>query len=87
MLRDDVQWAYDAVIDVDLTFDALGFPPHLDNFLTIFRRYPDLRVVIDHCMKPEIRDPGTTPPSSTCGPRRCPGLPRRRPRAASSPDS
>ena len=56
MLRDDVQWAYRAIIDVDLTFDALGFPPHLDNFLTIFRRYPDLRVVIDHCMKPRIRD-------------------------------
>ena len=56
MLRDDVQWAYRAIIDVDLTFDALGFPPHLDNFLTIFRRYPDLRAVIDHCMKPRIRD-------------------------------
>ena len=56
MLRDDVQWAYRAIIDVDLTFDALGFPRHLDNFLTIFRRYPDLRVVIDHCMKPQIRD-------------------------------
>ena len=56
MLRDDVQWAYRAVIDADLTFDALGFPSHLDNFLTILRRYPDLRVVIDHCMKPRIRD-------------------------------
>ena len=56
MRRDDVQWAYQAIIDVDLAFDALGFPPHLDNFLAIFRRYPHLRVVIDHCMKPEIRD-------------------------------
>ena len=56
MLRGDVQWAYQALIDLDLTFDALGFPPHLDNFLTVFGRYPDLRVVIDHCMKPRIRD-------------------------------
>ena len=56
MLRDDVQWAYRAVIDAGLAFDALGFPPHLDNFLTVFHRYPDLRVVIDHCMKPRIRD-------------------------------
>ena len=56
MLRDDLQWAYQALVDVDLAFDALGFPPHLDNFLTIFLRYPDLRVVIDHCMKPRIRD-------------------------------
>ena len=56
MLRGDVQWAYQALIDLDLAFDALGFPLHLDNFLTLFRRYPDLRVVIDHCMKPRIRD-------------------------------
>ncbi len=56
MLRDDVQWAYKAVIDLDLTFDALGFPPHLDNFLTLLTRYPEMRVVIDHCMKPRIRD-------------------------------
>lgn len=55
MLRDDVQWGYGAVIDLDLTFDALGFPRHLTNFLTLMRRYPDMRVVYDHCMKPEIR--------------------------------
>ncbi|WP_422372450.1 amidohydrolase family protein [Hoeflea sp.] len=56
MLRDDVQWAFKALSDLDLTFDALGFPPHLDNFLTILKRYPDMRVVVDHCMKPQIRD-------------------------------
>ncbi len=56
MLRDDVQWGYKAVMDLDLTFDALGFPPHLENFLTLLTRYPDMRVVIDHCMKPRIRD-------------------------------
>ena len=56
MLRGDVQWAYRAVMDAGLAFDALGFPPHLDNFLTIFERHPELRVVIDHCMKPRIRD-------------------------------
>ncbi|WP_170481646.1 amidohydrolase family protein [Ruegeria arenilitoris] len=54
MLRDDVQWAYDAVTDLDLAFDALGFPHHLDNFLTVFSRYPKMRVVVDHCMKPQI---------------------------------
>ena len=56
MLRDDVQWAYKAVTDLDLTFDALGFPPHLENFHTLLTRYPEMRVVIDHCMKPRIRD-------------------------------
>ncbi len=56
MLRDDVQWGYAALADLDLTFDALGFPRHLANFLTILKRYPNMRTVIDHCMKPQIRD-------------------------------
>lgn len=56
MLRDDVQWGYRAVCDLDLTFDALGFPRHLGHFLTLLRRYPSMRVVIDHFMKPQIRD-------------------------------
>lgn len=56
MLRDDVQWAYGALIDLDLTFDALGFPQHIPNFLTLATRYPEMRVVFDHCMKPQIRD-------------------------------
>lgn len=56
MLRDDVQWAYRAIIDLDLTFDALGFPQHIENFVELMARYPDMRVVYDHCMKPQIRD-------------------------------
>lgn len=55
MLRADVQWGFQALVDLDLCFDALGFPQHLQNFHTILTRYPDLRVVIDHCMKPQIR--------------------------------
>ncbi len=54
MLRDDVQWGYRALIALDLSFDALGFPRHLANFHTLLTRYPDMRVVIDHCMKPQI---------------------------------
>ena len=60
MLRDDVQWAFRAVCDLGLTFDALGFPRHLDHFLALLTRYPAMRVVIDHCMKPQIRDPSPT---------------------------
>ena len=56
MHRADVQWGFEAVIDLDLTFDALGFPVHLDNFLTLFDRYGKMRIVVDHCMKPQIRD-------------------------------
>jgi L-fuconolactonase len=55
MHRADVQWAYAAIIDNDLTLDALGFPRHLDPFLALLKRYPALRVVVDHCMKPQIR--------------------------------
>ncbi|WP_172299422.1 amidohydrolase [Pseudoruegeria sp. HB172150] len=55
MLRPDIQWAFQAIVDLDLTFDALGFPRHLQKFFTILTRYPQMRVVIDHCMKPQIR--------------------------------
>jgi L-fucono-1,5-lactonase len=56
MLREDVQWGFRALVDLDLTLDALGFTRHLDNFHTILTRYPDMRVVIDHIMKPPIGD-------------------------------
>ena len=56
MLRDDVQWAYQALIDLDLTFDALGFPQHIKNFTTLLARYPKLRTVLDHCLKPQLRE-------------------------------
>ena len=60
MLRNDVQWAFSALADLDLTFDALGFSRHLANFLVIFKRFPKLRAVIDHCMKPQVRSHGTS---------------------------
>ncbi len=56
MHRKDVAWAFDAIIDLDLTFDALGFPIHIEPFQRLFDRYPSMRIVIDHCMKPRIRD-------------------------------
>ncbi len=60
MLRSDVQWAFSALVDLDLTFDALGFPRHLPNFLSVFTRYRDLRCVVDHCMKPQISKAGAS---------------------------
>jgi L-fuconolactonase len=56
MHRADVQWAFAAIVDLDLTFDALGFPIHLDAFRRLFDYYPTMRTVIDHCLKPVIRD-------------------------------
>lgn len=50
----NIQWAYAAAAEMDLTFDALGFPRHLKDFDTLFSRYPSLRTVVDHCMKPQI---------------------------------
>jgi L-fuconolactonase len=55
MLRSDVAWGYRALVDLDLTFDALGFPRHLGNFARIAEAHPDMRMVLDHCLKPRIR--------------------------------
>lgn len=60
MLKPQVQWAYEAIIAHDLTFDALGFPRHIGNFITLFQRHPQMRAVVDHGMKPAIRDKAFT---------------------------
>ncbi|MBO9707404.1 MAG: amidohydrolase family protein [Caulobacter sp.] len=63
MLQDlPVDWILDralepaigAMVAADLTFDALVRPRHLQSLLELARRWPDLRVVIDHAAKPEI---------------------------------
>lgn len=54
MLRDDVQWAFRALCDLGLRFDALGFPRHIAPFQTLLRRYPTMPVVLDHFLKPQI---------------------------------
>lgn len=45
---------FKSIIDLDLSFDALGFPIHLENFYIIASKYPTIRFVIDHLMKPKI---------------------------------
>ena len=49
-----VEPAMAAMIAADLSFDALIKPRHLPAMLELIRRWPDLRVVIDHGAKPEI---------------------------------
>lgn len=56
MLGHDLAWAYEAATDLDLVFDALGTPRHLPLFDKLLARHASMRVVIDHCMKPDIRD-------------------------------
>jgi len=39
-----------------LTFDALVLPVHLSNLLKRLGRHPELKVVVDHCAKPRIKE-------------------------------
>lgn len=54
MLRADLTPAFDAMIDNDLTFDALVLPRHLSRLHHLLSRHPNLRTVIDHGAKPDI---------------------------------
>ncbi|MDO8290465.1 MAG: amidohydrolase family protein [Parvibaculum sp.] len=46
------------LIDLDLTFDALILPHHVQVIRELARRYPVLTIIIDHAAKPPIRAGG-----------------------------
>lgn len=46
--------AIEAMVAADLAFDALVKPRHLPHLLAFVRRWPELRVVVDHGGKPAI---------------------------------
>ncbi|AJX35736.1 amidohydrolase family protein [Burkholderia oklahomensis] len=46
--------AIDALVELDLAFDALVTPRHLAPLATFARRFPRLRLVVDHGAKPPI---------------------------------
>jgi L-fuconolactonase len=58
----DVDWvlqpallpALRAIMELDLSFDLLVRPPHLNAALALLNRHPDLRAVVDHGGKPDI---------------------------------
>jgi L-fuconolactonase len=54
MLRPELEPAFRALIEHDLVFDALVLPRHLKNLSILLSRHPEMRVVVDHCAKPEI---------------------------------
>ncbi|WP_417683903.1 amidohydrolase family protein [Roseibium sp.] len=56
LLSDHIVRALDAMVDNELVFDALTLPRHLPHLRVLLERNPDLRVVIDHGSKPEIRN-------------------------------
>jgi L-fuconolactonase len=55
MLGERVSTGLRALQARGLSFDALVHPRHLSRLLVLLERHPDLRVVIDHAAKPEIR--------------------------------
>ncbi len=54
MLREQLEPAFEALIDHGLVFDALVKPPHLPALLELAGRYPELAMVLDHGAKPPI---------------------------------
>jgi L-fuconolactonase len=46
--------ALDAMVQLDLRFDALVYPRHLPVIAELARRHPRLQIVIDHAAKPNI---------------------------------
>ncbi|NKX72067.1 amidohydrolase family protein, partial [Rhodobacteraceae bacterium R_SAG1] len=56
MLGANLAPAFQAIQHYDLAFDALVLPRHLGQLLELLKRYPNMRSVIDHGAKPEIRD-------------------------------
>tara|TARA_R110002124_G_scaffold69776_3_gene187397 strand:+ start:130 stop:996 length:867 start_codon:yes stop_codon:yes gene_type:complete len=56
MLRDTLTPIFEHLIALNLRFDALVLPAHLENLRTLLHRHPQLQCVIDHAAKPAIAD-------------------------------
>jgi L-fuconolactonase len=54
MLRDSLTPIFEHLIELNLRFDALVLPAHLENLRTLLGRHPQLPCVIDHAAKPAI---------------------------------
>ncbi len=52
----NLSWAFDALVDFDLCFDALLHPQHILPLMKRIGRHPSLKVVIDHAAKPQIQE-------------------------------
>lgn len=56
MLKPAFDGIYRRLAELDLTFDALVTPAHLDSLPELANRHPDLPIIVDHAAKPAIRD-------------------------------
>lgn len=54
ILRPTLDRVFDALIDLDLGFDALVLPRHLANLQIRLEKHPNLRCVINHAAKPAL---------------------------------
>ena len=55
ILKPELDPVFDALEKMGLTFDALVLPHHLPHLLTRLVRNPNLKCVIDHAAKPDLR--------------------------------
>lgn len=55
ILNDQLKPVFQALNDLQLTFDALIFPQHLKNITLLAERFPSLVIVINHGAKPFIK--------------------------------
>ena len=55
LLREEFLRGVSVLQDVDLAYDILIYPRHLQVAAEFARRFPRLRLVLDHLAKPEIR--------------------------------
>ena len=56
MLNPAFDRIYERLAELDLCFDALVTPAHLDVLPELAKRHPGLTIVVDHAAKPAIRD-------------------------------
>ncbi len=54
VLKREFSSVFETLDSLSLTFDALVQPRHLDVIARLMERHPNLRLVIDHCAKPNV---------------------------------
>lgn len=56
ILRSEVKRNISILIENDFPLDILIYPKHLPHIVALFKEFPTLRAVIDHCAKPDIQN-------------------------------
>ncbi len=56
LLREDFQRGVKALKPFDYTYDILIYPSQLKSTLAFVKKFPDQKLVIDHCAKPDIKN-------------------------------